>query len=407
MIFYLSVAAGGAIGSVLRAWVAILVARATGPEFPWGTILINIAGSFIIGFFGTLTTNESRFAVATDVRAFVMIGICGGFTTFSSFSLQTLDLARDGRVMQAMGNVVGSVVLCLLAVTAGFYAAAAVHRTYAVSEPAGETAMGDVVVAVLNRPEEARGLLNAGSRLLGLAGGGRLRAVAVRMPPAATILPSEEVLTASREAAIRASQEEWAGRLHGIVRAWSPPTVPAVRTDWVDVEGDAAAVIAGLGRRADAIVISRPGAHESERMHDCLHAALFDTECPVLIVPAGFDGPAGQVVAIAWKDDERAVKAVRAALPILRAARAVHVLSANRPADLPAILREHDIAATLHDVPAEGGPAAERILTMAHALGADLLVMGAYAHGAWREALFGGVTRYVLAHADLPVLMRH
>ena len=58
-------------------------------------------------------------------------------------------------------------------------------------------------------------------------------------------------------------------------------------------------------------------------------------------------------------------------------------------------------------MPAEGGPAAERILTMAHALGADLLVMGAYAHGAWREALFGGVTRYVLAHADLPVLMRH
>jgi protein CrcB len=111
-----------------RAWLAVTVARITGPQFPWGTILINFTGSFVIGFFGTLTASDSRFAVPVDVRAFVMVAICGGFTTFSSFSLQALELARGGRVAQALGNIALSVVLCLLAVAAGHYGAGAIHR---------------------------------------------------------------------------------------------------------------------------------------------------------------------------------------------------------------------------------------------------------------------------------------
>ncbi len=127
MIGYLWIGLGGALGSMGRAWLALTVARITGPQFPWGTILINVIGSFIIGFFGTLTASGSRFAVPSDVRAFVMVGICGGFTTFSSFSLQTLELARDGRVAQALGNIALSVMLCLSAVAAGHYGAAAVR----------------------------------------------------------------------------------------------------------------------------------------------------------------------------------------------------------------------------------------------------------------------------------------
>jgi protein CrcB len=128
MIGYFWIGLGGALGSMARAWLAITVARITGPQFPWGTILINSTGSFVIGFFGALTASGSRFAVPVDVRAFVMVGICGGFTTFSSFSLQTLELARGGRVAQALGNIALSVVLCLLAVAAGHYGAAAIHR---------------------------------------------------------------------------------------------------------------------------------------------------------------------------------------------------------------------------------------------------------------------------------------
>ncbi len=128
IISYLWIGLGGALGSVSRAWLAVAVARITGPQFPWGTILINVVGSFVIGFFGTLTAQDSRFAVPADVRAFVMVGICGGFTTFSSFSLQTFELARDGRAAQALGNVGLSVVLCLLSVTAGHYTAAALAQ---------------------------------------------------------------------------------------------------------------------------------------------------------------------------------------------------------------------------------------------------------------------------------------
>lgn len=89
-------------------------------------ILINIIGSFVIGFFGTLTASGNRFVVPVEGRAFVMIGICGGFTTFSSFSLQTLELARDGRMAQAFTNITLSVVLCLSAVAAGHYGAAVI-----------------------------------------------------------------------------------------------------------------------------------------------------------------------------------------------------------------------------------------------------------------------------------------
>ncbi|HEY7576767.1 MAG TPA: fluoride efflux transporter CrcB [Acetobacteraceae bacterium] len=127
---YLWIGIGGALGSMARAWLAVAVARITGPQFPWGTILINIAGSFVIGFFGTLTASGSRFAAPADARAFVMVGICGGFTTFSSFSLQTLELARDGRMVQAIGNIALSVLLCLAAVAMGHYGAAAINRHF-------------------------------------------------------------------------------------------------------------------------------------------------------------------------------------------------------------------------------------------------------------------------------------
>src|SRR5262249_785242 len=110
-----------------RYWAANAVAALTGLAFPWGTILINIVGSFIIGFFGTLTGVDGRMSVHSDLRIFVMTGICGGFTTFSAFSLQTFGLAHERRWGQEGGNVALSVILCLAAVTLGFMAAAAMN----------------------------------------------------------------------------------------------------------------------------------------------------------------------------------------------------------------------------------------------------------------------------------------
>jgi len=98
-----------------------------GPSFPWGTLVINVLGSFVIGFFATLTGPDGRVLVSGDARQFVMVGICGGYTTFSSFSLQTLTLVQDGEVIRAGLNVVGSVVLCLVAVWLGYIAAASMN----------------------------------------------------------------------------------------------------------------------------------------------------------------------------------------------------------------------------------------------------------------------------------------
>ena len=125
---YLYVAVGGAIGSVARFWLTALVAEILGPQFPWGTILINVLGSFVIGFYATFTGPDGCMTASFDARAFVMVGICGGFTTFSAFSLQTLDLARQSHWLEAGGNIVLSVVLCLVAVWLGHIAAAALSR---------------------------------------------------------------------------------------------------------------------------------------------------------------------------------------------------------------------------------------------------------------------------------------
>jgi CrcB protein len=116
---YVWVAAGGALGSVARYWVASMVAALTGPRFPWGTLLINFTGSFVIGWFDALSAPDGRLSVPLEMRAFVMVGICGGYTTFSSFSLQTLELIGSGRLVSATGYIVGSVVLCLLFVWIG------------------------------------------------------------------------------------------------------------------------------------------------------------------------------------------------------------------------------------------------------------------------------------------------
>ncbi len=119
MITYVWIALGGALGSVARFGCSSLAARWFGETFPWGTLIINVVGSFVIGFFATMTGPDGRVLVAPDVRQFVMVGVCGGYTTFSSFSLQTLNLMRDGDMLRAGANVVGSVALCLVAVWLG------------------------------------------------------------------------------------------------------------------------------------------------------------------------------------------------------------------------------------------------------------------------------------------------
>ena len=87
---YLLVAVGGALGSMARFWCSGFAARQFGEWFPWGTLIVNVLGSFVIGAFAALSATEGPFLIRPELRVFVMVGLCGGYTTFSSFSLQTL-----------------------------------------------------------------------------------------------------------------------------------------------------------------------------------------------------------------------------------------------------------------------------------------------------------------------------
>jgi CrcB protein len=124
---YLWIALGSALGGVARYGASSAIAGAFGQTFPWGTLIVNVTGSFVIGFIASLTGPDGRVMVAPDTRQFVMVGICGGYTTFSSFSLQTLTLVQDGEMLRAGMNVAGSVALCLVAVWLGYAAAAALN----------------------------------------------------------------------------------------------------------------------------------------------------------------------------------------------------------------------------------------------------------------------------------------
>ena len=124
-------ALGGAIGTIGRYWLATW-ALPISRTLPVGTIIINIVGSFVIGFFGTLTLEGGRFEAPEPVRLFFMVGICGGLTTFSSFSLQTFDLMRGGAWNRALLNIGTSIVFCLAAVAAGH--ALASQWSYGASE---------------------------------------------------------------------------------------------------------------------------------------------------------------------------------------------------------------------------------------------------------------------------------
>jgi fluoride exporter len=125
---YVLIAIGSALGGMGRYFVSGFVTGHTGATFPYGTGVVNISGCLVIGFFATLTGPDGRYLVGTPARQFVMIGICGGYTTFSSFSLETLYLMQAGEWMPAVLNAAGSVILCILSVSIGYVAAAALNR---------------------------------------------------------------------------------------------------------------------------------------------------------------------------------------------------------------------------------------------------------------------------------------
>jgi nucleotide-binding universal stress UspA family protein len=272
--------------------------------------------------------------------------------------------------------------------------------------------MTEVVLALLGREETASAVLTAAEHLSTLAGRATVMALTVEMPPQAGALVAESLIAEAADAAEPSERDRRrVAALEAVFDAWAAGAREAgVKAQWHRVAGAADSVVEQKGRRADMIVVAQPGADDDAQTRAGFRAALLRSERPVLVVPPGWTASFGRTIAIAWRDDGRAAKAVIPALRFLSGAAQVHILQGTRDGakhlPVPAVFTDHGIDAGMHVLPIEG-MFGRVLLGKAHQLGADLLVMGAYAHNPLREAIFGGVTRYMLEHADLPVLMRH
>jgi CrcB protein len=113
----LAVLAGGGAGSVLRYVMAGLVQQWTSDDFPFGTLVVNLIGSLLLGFIVQIA--ETKTGPGPWMKVFLTVGLCGGFTTFSTFSLESFRMLQDGSYLLALGNIAGSLVLCLIGIWAG------------------------------------------------------------------------------------------------------------------------------------------------------------------------------------------------------------------------------------------------------------------------------------------------
>jgi CrcB protein len=128
IMFYVWIGIGSALGGMARYWTAGIMARLIGETFPWGTLVANVLGCSFIGWFATMVGPDGRWLAPASLRLFVMTGVCGGYTTFSTFSLETLNLARDGQWLKAALNLSASLFFCLLGVWLGHVLAAAMNE---------------------------------------------------------------------------------------------------------------------------------------------------------------------------------------------------------------------------------------------------------------------------------------
>lgn len=114
------IALGSGLGGVCRHLLNLAVTSKAGNTFPWGTLIANASGSLLIGVLAALSLSSERLTVGQGAHAFAVIGFCGGYTTFSSFSLQSLQLLKTGQYTAALGNVIGSVAISIAFTAFGF-----------------------------------------------------------------------------------------------------------------------------------------------------------------------------------------------------------------------------------------------------------------------------------------------
>jgi nucleotide-binding universal stress UspA family protein len=274
---------------------------------------------------------------------------------------------------------------------------------------AAKALMPGIILALLDDPTTAPRLLAAAARLAELSGGAAINALIARAPPLASIIASEEVLTKQREALLWAEEQVRAGSLTEVFRNWAPYTKSGAHL--IDVEAIVTDAIVRHGPAADFVVIEQPVRRYRGTAWQAMLVALFETDRPVLVVPSNPSPLFGRRIAVAWRDDDRTIRAVLAAMRCLGDVAQLFVLAGQREGavrpQMPQIVVEHRIPAELLVLPVGRQAFGEALLDRAHELGADMIVMGAYVHDPIRRLVLGGLTRYMLMNSDLPLLMRH
>jgi len=272
--------------------------------------------------------------------------------------------------------------------------------------------MSAVILALLESPAAATAVLRAAARAAQLMRARKINVLAIRAPAKSAKLENPDsngpatAVERARTLQLCAAFQEWAAGAENQL----------VPIEWVEVEGHAAAVLQEWGSHADLIVLQQPGERDAERRP--VQTALFEASKPVLVVPQAAGATSadttsfGRRIAVAWRNDTRTEAAVRGALQWLGAGAEVHVMAGAKrwetPPALPQIFADTGVAARFHILPMTGQRSfGEALLARAHELDVDLMVLGAFAHPMLFGPILGGVTRHMLANADLPVLMRY
>jgi nucleotide-binding universal stress UspA family protein len=226
------------------------------------------------------------------------------------------------------------------------------------------------------------------------------------------MIASAEQQADERAARVRAAFDAWRENA-GLAVAKSAGE--GASCDWIETVGRPDVSTARRGRVADLVVVSRP---EEEggvtSVTETLEAVLLESGTPLLVASARPSETLGSHVAVAWNGGLESARAVAAAIPFLKTAEATTIVTVGDPAPpeadaaaLAAYLARHGVAAQTRTIETEGTSVGAALLSAAAEAGADLMVMGAYTHSRLRELIFGGVTREVLADAEMPVLMAH
>lgn len=188
----------------------------------------------------------------------------------------------------------------------------------------------------------------------------------------------------------------------------------APSASWHVATGLEAQEVARRGMAYDLIVLGLEAARDQETSRETLEAALFNTGRPVLLAPPDLPKLPGETVFVAWNRSVQSSRAVFSSLFFLRRARRVVLFTVSTGAKNGASAEEvgrtlalHGVTCEIREIAPDGRRIGQMLLEEARDVGADLIVMGAYSHSRWRELLLGGVTKYVVEHAELPVLMAH